>query len=222
MARREEKNGLALSTLLMNEGSIVLWNLIQHNLLGATIEHFLNKKKHKLFHFWKGNKCCDSKCKFDSTNPSKTFMFTSQWETLFLNNGQNCGSLYYCIHQFSANPNLTSSDLNISLSSILLLNIFSINQELIKLVKKLRTLRNSIVHSTCKKTIDDEEFEKKWLDISSLLLHIADNAQVSAGSYSDLRDRIAEWRCKNYESEVFRQTVEQYLVKVKEEDVLQV
>jgi len=148
-------------------------------------------------------------------------MFTKQWDILYNNNGKKCTTQFYCIHKFSANINISLSDLNIFLSSILLLNIFPNTTEVKEHIKSLRGLRNStFAHIANTRSTDDKQFEKKWVDVSFHILSIARHIDVS--TYTNLCDRIADCRCINNESEVNTETLNQNFEKVKKENLEQV
>lgn len=153
---------LALAnTILIHCCHELLWHccLNDHE---KTLEEFLNKNKHAIFHMWSSDRPCRL-CSNGIQLEVKGRIKDSEWYLLFNKSMVGDDPSVYFAHQ-----TITTSDLNTNLSYLLLQEL----SEEVKISKQLRKFRNFISHHpSCR--INSGDFEQKWSEIEKSLLHLA-------------------------------------------------
>ncbi|XP_062607927.1 uncharacterized protein LOC134269736 [Saccostrea cucullata] len=136
------ENFVKFSSLLVAEGTFTLIKRIKHEIAKddtcPTIDVFIEKNKHTLFHLFESKNCCQ--CETSENNYHKV-MSCEQWSCLFKKNTKKCNNSMpadQCCCQFSADSNLDISTLDITLLSLILLHICTLGIDEREEVKKIQ------------------------------------------------------------------------------------
>lgn len=133
-----------------------------------SIQDFLGKKKHDLFHLLHTRCCC--RPQQSRTTP----MNNSQWDSLYMRNISSCrrGQRGDCPCQYDAKPGITTSVMDITLCCLFIKNICTGITINMAHVDTIREVRNNLIHAGSA-SLNDPTFLHYWNRIENAVIDIA-------------------------------------------------
>ena len=133
------------------------------------LQDFLNHQQliHTLFHFRHRNMtCCKDQrnCKYHNIP-----LYQTQWNLLYTKVGQNPQHFCHCI--FTANP-VQTADLDMILSSLILVNCCNLAQPIENAIRSLRQYRNDYFSHNTDVGITETEYNILWQDMTTFILQL--------------------------------------------------
>lgn len=177
MDREDKRRFLIIGSVTMEIVAPLFQKRVQRdfNRLGMRdLQSYLDSKsvKHELFHLcFRPTSCCTDKsnCIINHCYPLKTITWNSLYEKgKRSTHGYN---RYPCHCNFTANP-VELKDLNIALSSLILLNCCDISAEDEDAIRKLREMKNENLTHNINGGITQNEYSKLWPAITKWLLQL--------------------------------------------------
>lgn len=167
-------NFVKFSSLLLDEGTFALAERVKYEIdkdsSCTTLSEFLEQNKHKLFHLFQNGNCCQ--CPKSLPKYDKTPMSLEQWDCLFTDKSAACKtslSTSRCCCRFVANAKLEISTFDISLLSIILLNVCPLNKNEKEKVKHIRKQRNKYFAHASSTEMDEVLYLKEFKDAKCTL-----------------------------------------------------
>ena len=184
-------NFVKLSLQLYDKGKLAASKVIEKCLEEeqSTFTDYLNSDDiiHKLYHLHITGSCC--RCINGQTLNKKPCLTKDQWRVLFRGNKKSCdrGFAYSpCPCQFRARISISPTSIDLTLSTRLLLEVFTLSQSVKDAVNELRRKRNSSVAHASKTRVTESEFLTSWAEVEKAICNIAERHS------KDFKDEITE------------------------------
>ncbi|VDI42115.1 Hypothetical predicted protein [Mytilus galloprovincialis] len=141
----------------------------------GSLQAFLNTLPviHILFHLRHRNAFC-CKDNLNCRNNSKLPLIYCQWDLLYTENSGQPGHNCYC--KFIANP-VQLNELDITLTSLILLNCCHLGPSEENAVRKLRRYKNDYLSHNTEGKINETEYKSLWTDLINCVLQLDPNKQ---------------------------------------------
>ena len=206
----EEVRFYRLASLLFDSNGSVLQGYLKHLLStgSQTLQQMLSAEKHNLFHnFWKPQldcRSCINNCNYKGDKRRKSILTKVQWDTLYvLDPLDPCHALLgatSCPCQYDRNPILREEDMDVTLITFLLLNIFSgLHTHVIQALHDLRSARNELSHSSkASLMLDDTKFNVIWNKSEPAILTIC--SEISHAKRNDVHSEITTLKSRDMDA----------------------
>ena len=201
----EEVRYYRLASLLFDTNGSVLQEYLKHLLsTGAysSLQNMLSMEQHNLFHnFWKPRLDCMSctPCGFKGDKRTNPVLNNTQWTNLYGPNPSDTCSNNARPCQYCPNPHLREEDLDITLITFLLLNIFSgLNANVFQAVNDLRSARNDLCHSS-RASLDDKKFNAIWSKVEHAILLIC--SEIGPVKRTDVQAEIIKLKSRDMDAD---------------------
>lgn len=154
---------------------------------GSSFESYLDKRKHILFHLIKSKTSSYICCECERKPTSSQCISQSQFDSLFVRTG-NVRHKNPCICEFKAKKCIDVGILDVTLSTCILNNCESVHPTHEHHLDTIRSVRNTLFHSSSTTGITSDKFEDLWIR-----LH---------GAISGLANAVNPDYCKDIQSQI--------------------
>ncbi|CAG2236039.1 unnamed protein product [Mytilus edulis] len=173
MDREDQRRYLVVGSVILEVVTPLFQQKIENDFTTGgfgSLQAFINSQHviHTLFHLRHRNSwCCKDKTK--CRNPSALPLVYCQWNKLY---SENPGpGIHNCHCKFSANP-VQLNELDISLSSLILLNCCTLSQPEVEAVQLLRQYKNDYLSHNTTGCITQTEYNTLWPDLVTNVLRL--------------------------------------------------
>ncbi|CAG2236041.1 unnamed protein product [Mytilus edulis] len=173
MDREDQRRYLVVGSVILEVVTPLFQQRIEHDFTTGgfgSLQAFINSQHviHTLFHLRHRNSwCCKDKTK--CRNPAALPLVYCQWNKLY---SENPGpGIHNCHCKFSANP-VQLNELDISLSSLILLNCCTLSQPEVEAVQLLRQYKNDYLSHNTTGCITQTEYNTLWPDLVTNVLRL--------------------------------------------------
>ncbi|XP_071126222.1 uncharacterized protein [Mytilus edulis] len=173
MDREDQRRYLVVGSVILEVVTPLFQQRIEHDFTTGgfgSLQAFINSQQviHTLFHLRHRNSWC-CKDKPNCHNPSALPLIYCQWNKLY---SENPGpGIHNCHCKFTANP-VQLKDLDISLSSLILLNCCNLSQPEAEAVQLLRQYKNDYLSHNTTGCITQTEYNTLWPDLVTYVLRL--------------------------------------------------
>ncbi|XP_076070335.1 uncharacterized protein LOC143042014 [Mytilus galloprovincialis] len=173
MDREDQRRYLVVGSVILEVVTPLFQQRIEHDFTTGgfgSLQAFINSQQviHTLFHLRHRNSWC-CKDKPNCHNPSALPLVYCQWNKLY---SENPGpGIHNCHCKFSANP-VQLNELDISLSSLILLNCCKLSQPELEAVQLLRQYNNDYLSHNTTGCITQTEYNTLWPDLVTYVLRL--------------------------------------------------
>ncbi|XP_063414053.1 uncharacterized protein LOC134696281 [Mytilus trossulus] len=173
MDREDQRRYLVVGSVILEVVTPLFQQKIENDFTAGgfgSLQAFINSQQviHTLFHLRHRNSWC-CKDKTNCRNPSALPLVYCQWNKLY---SENPGpGIHNCHCKFTANP-VQLNELDISLSSLILLNCCNLSQPEEEAVQLLRQYKNDYLSHNTTGCITQTEYNTLWPDLGTYVLRL--------------------------------------------------
>lgn len=148
---------------------------------GSSFESYLNNRKHILYHLITSPSSSYTCCECQRKPIGSRCISQSQFDMLFERSG-NVLHKHPCICEFQARTNIDTSILDVTLSTCILNNCESVLSTHDHHLKTIRSIRNSLFHSSSSTVLTSAIFNDLWIRLQGAISGLTSAISPEYGS----------------------------------------